>query len=63
VGRARFEAIRHKPAILAEGLRDRAILREIAINHFRAAFLRARSSNYMMRVTFGRKISMRYSLL
>lgn len=32
------EAIRRKPAMLAEGLRDRAILPEIAINHFRAAF-------------------------
>jgi cis-3-alkyl-4-acyloxetan-2-one decarboxylase len=31
-------AIRRKPAMLAEGLRDRAILPEIAIDHFRAAF-------------------------
>jgi len=37
-GPSEVEAIRHKPAMLAEGLRDRAILPEIALNHFRAAF-------------------------
>jgi pimeloyl-ACP methyl ester carboxylesterase len=37
-GPREVEAIRHKPAMLAEGLRDRAILPEIALTHFRAAF-------------------------
>jgi pimeloyl-ACP methyl ester carboxylesterase len=45
-GRVRFqtgglrevEAIRAKPAMLAEGLRDRAIPPEIALTHFRTAF-------------------------
>ena len=32
------EALRHKPAMLAEGLNDRAILPEIVIKHFKAAF-------------------------
>jgi cis-3-alkyl-4-acyloxetan-2-one decarboxylase len=37
-GPAEREAIRQKPAMLAEGLRDRAILPETALAHFRAAF-------------------------
>lgn len=37
-GPAEVEAIRHKPAMLAEGMRDRAILPEISLDHFRAAF-------------------------
>jgi cis-3-alkyl-4-acyloxetan-2-one decarboxylase len=37
-GPAEVEAIRRKPAMLAEGMRDRAILPEIALAHFRAAF-------------------------
>ena len=37
-GPADVEAIRRKPAMLAEGMRDRAILPEIALAHFRAAF-------------------------
>lgn len=37
-GPREVEAVRRKPAMLAEGLRDRAILPEIALNHFRAAF-------------------------
>jgi pimeloyl-ACP methyl ester carboxylesterase len=37
-GPAEIEAVRRKPAMLAEGLRDRAILPEIAITHFKAAF-------------------------
>jgi pimeloyl-ACP methyl ester carboxylesterase len=39
-GDAEIDAIRHKPAMLAEGLRDRAILPEIALAHFREAFPR-----------------------
>jgi pimeloyl-ACP methyl ester carboxylesterase len=46
LGRAEFqtggprevEAVRRKPAMLAEGLRDRAVLPETALAHFRAAF-------------------------
>ena len=34
------EEIRRKPAMLAEGLRDRAILPETALTHFRTAFQR-----------------------
>jgi pimeloyl-ACP methyl ester carboxylesterase len=37
---ADVEAIRHKPAMLAEGMNDRAVLPEIAIQHFREAFPR-----------------------
>jgi cis-3-alkyl-4-acyloxetan-2-one decarboxylase len=37
-GPSEVEAIRGKPAMLAEGMRDRAVLPEIALNHFRAAF-------------------------
>jgi len=37
-GPREVEAIRQKPAMLAEGLNDRAILPEIAIEHFRTAF-------------------------
>ena len=37
-GPAEVDAIRRKPAMLAEGLCDRAILPEIAFAHFRAAF-------------------------
>jgi pimeloyl-ACP methyl ester carboxylesterase len=37
-GPAEIEALRRKPAMLAEGMRDRAIMPEIAIEHFRAAF-------------------------
>ena len=32
------EAVRRKPAMLAEGMRDRAVLPETALTHFRAAF-------------------------
>jgi cis-3-alkyl-4-acyloxetan-2-one decarboxylase len=37
-GPTEVEAIRRKPAMLAEGMCDRAILPEIALTHFRAAF-------------------------
>jgi hypothetical protein len=45
-GRAKFEtagprerdAIQRKPAMLAEGLRDRAVLPETALTHFRTGF-------------------------
>jgi haloalkane dehalogenase len=37
-GPGEVAAIRRKPAMLAEGMRDRAILPEIALAHFRAAF-------------------------
>jgi cis-3-alkyl-4-acyloxetan-2-one decarboxylase len=37
-GASEVEAVRRKPAMLAEGLKDRAVLPEIAINHFRTAF-------------------------
>jgi cis-3-alkyl-4-acyloxetan-2-one decarboxylase len=37
-GPAEVDAIRRKPAMLAEGMCDRAILPEIALAHFRAAF-------------------------
>jgi cis-3-alkyl-4-acyloxetan-2-one decarboxylase len=37
-GPSEVEAIRRKPAMLAEGMRDRAILPEIALEHFREAF-------------------------
>jgi len=48
LGRAEFqtgdeekvEAVRRKPAMLAEGMRDKAILPEVVISHFRAAFPR-----------------------
>jgi len=33
-----IEEVRHKPAMLVEGMKDRAILPEIAITHFRNAF-------------------------
>jgi cis-3-alkyl-4-acyloxetan-2-one decarboxylase len=37
-GPREIEAVRHKPTMLAEGLNDHAILPEIVISHFRAAF-------------------------
>jgi cis-3-alkyl-4-acyloxetan-2-one decarboxylase len=37
-GPEEVEAVRRKPAMLAEGLCDRAILPELAIGHFRTAF-------------------------
>jgi cis-3-alkyl-4-acyloxetan-2-one decarboxylase len=37
-GPGEVEAIRRKPAMLAEGMRDRAVLPEIALAHFREAF-------------------------
>ena len=37
-GPSEVDAIRRKPAMLAEGMRDRAILPEIVLAHFRAAF-------------------------
>jgi cis-3-alkyl-4-acyloxetan-2-one decarboxylase len=37
-GQVEVEALRRKPAMLAEGMRDRAIFPEIALAHFRAAF-------------------------
>jgi cis-3-alkyl-4-acyloxetan-2-one decarboxylase len=37
-GQDEIAAVRRKPAMLAEGLRDRAILPAIVIGHFRAAF-------------------------
>jgi len=38
--REQVEAVRRKPAMLAEGMRDKAILPEVVISHFRAAFPR-----------------------
>ena len=37
-GPRELEAIRRKPAMLAEGLRDRAILPETVLTHFRTGF-------------------------
>jgi cis-3-alkyl-4-acyloxetan-2-one decarboxylase len=37
-GPREVEAVRGKPAMLAEGMRDRAILPDIVVKHFRAAF-------------------------
>jgi haloalkane dehalogenase len=37
-GPREVEAVRAKPAMQAEGMRDRAILPDIVVQHFRAAF-------------------------
>jgi pimeloyl-ACP methyl ester carboxylesterase len=37
-GPAEVEALRRKPAMLAEGMRDRAILPDVVLSHFRTAF-------------------------